>query len=75
MLYFFYIIFINIYDWQVKRLTKQYLSLKNEQKLLKFEVESVETSNIGTSSGNQSKKIRIILDSKNKGRSGMGVCY
>ena len=53
---------------EAKRLSKKYLSLKSELETLFVELEENPMS--GTPLGNNIYKIRLAIDSKNKGKSG-----
>jgi mRNA-degrading endonuclease RelE of RelBE toxin-antitoxin system len=56
------------FDKQVKRLAKKYRSLKND--LLIFQDELLANPYMGTDLGNNTRKARMTVASKNKGKSG-----
>jgi len=61
---------IAVFEKQVKRLIKKYLSLKNELVALVFELKK--NPEQGTSIGKGCYKVRLFIASKGKGKSGGG---
>lgn len=59
---------IKVFEKQAKRLSKKYLSLKNELRQLVIELK--ENPEQGTPIGKRCFKIRLAISSKNKGKSG-----
>jgi hypothetical protein len=59
-----------IFDKELKRLSKKYKSLKKDIEDLKTQIE--ENPNIGINLGDGFRKIRISITSKGKGKSGGG---
>jgi mRNA-degrading endonuclease RelE of RelBE toxin-antitoxin system len=64
----FEILLSNNFKKEAKRLSKKYRSLKIELQTLAFELSQFPTK--GTALGNSVYKIRLAIESKNKGRSG-----
>jgi mRNA-degrading endonuclease RelE of RelBE toxin-antitoxin system len=56
------------FDKEVKRLSKKYRSLKTD--LAFFEKELLKNPTMGDDLGNNTRKIRMAIASKNKGKSG-----
>lgn len=59
---------ISVFERQTKKLSKKYPSLKSDLSSLIQELK--ETPSIGTPLGNNCYKIRLAIQSKNKGKSG-----
>ena len=56
------------FDRQVKQLSKKYHSLKND--LITFQEDLLENPTMGEDLGNNTRKVRMAIASKNKGKSG-----
>ena len=58
----------NDFDKQVKRLSKKYRSLKSN--LIAFQENLLKNPIMGDDLGNDTRKVRMAISSKNKGKSG-----